>query len=408
MVFLVILVWMISVILNAVNLRYSQKAVLPATLKDALDERTFQKSKSYLKDRTVLSILRSTVLGICQIIVLLWLLPLLDQALDLSNLSAWINAFICWTIIQYIFTLANLPVEIYRTIYLDKKYELSNITWNRFWSDFLKSLLLRTLLTLLASFLYLLIVKILWLQNWWILLATIVSVIVIFIEWIYPMLILPLFNKFTPVEGSLKERITEFVKKAGFKVKNVYTVNASIRTKAANAYLAGIGSSKRVVLYDTIMNYPEEEISAVLAHELGHYRYKHIPKMLAASIAMVWILSYIFYLALSTSFLEKILHLRNIFSLLAAFVIILNLLGFFVMPLLNWISRRFEYQSDEYSASLMNSPEPLINSLKRLLKQNLSNPVPSPVFAIWYYTHPTPADRIRHLENLSKKRAAHN
>ncbi|AEH50600.1 M48 family metallopeptidase [Pseudothermotoga thermarum] len=404
-IFLIILVWFVSVLLHITNLRYSFKAVLPDVLKDVIDEETFKKSKFYLKDRTILSILNLTVIAICQVVILMWLLPLIDEAFSYSNLNVLFKAFLCWMVVQLVFILVQLPIRIYKTMYLDKKYDLSNVKWGKFWGDFFKSLFLRSVLTLFASVLYVAVFKISNLtSNWWILLAVVLSAVMVFIEWIYPILISPLFNKFTPVQGEIREKIANLAEKAGFKVKSVYIMDASTRTKAANAYLTGVGSSRRVVLYDTIMNYPEEEILAVLAHELGHHKHKHIFKMLAISLAGMWILSYLCHVVLETGFIQKLFSLKSTFSSLAAFVIVLNLVGFFVMPVFNWMSRKFEYQSDEYSAKLMGSSKPLINSLKRLIKQNLSNPLPSLVYATWYYTHPAPVDRIMHLE-LYQKRA---
>ncbi len=401
--FLVVLVWFVSVLLHTVNLRYSFKAVLPDVLQAVVDEETFRKSKLYLKDRTSLSILSLTVTAICQIVVLMWLLPVLDQLFGYSQLSMLLKAFLCWMVVQLVFILMDLPIKIYKNLYLDKRYGLSNIGWRKFLGDFFKALFLRILLTLFASVVYVVVFKLANLiSSWWIFLAAVLSGMLIFIEWIYPLLISPLFNKFTRLQGEMSEKITSLAEKAGFAVKKVYVMDASARTKVANAYLAGVGSSRRVVLYDTIMNYPEEEILAILAHEFGHHKHRHILKTLVASLAGIWLLSYLCFAVFKTGVFQRLFSLQSTFTSIAAFVMLLNLVGFFAMPIFNWISRKFEYQADEYSAKLMGSSKPLVNSLKRLIKQNLSNPLPSPLYATWYYTHPAPADRIIHLELYQK------
>lgn len=179
-------------------------------------------------------------------------------------------------------------------------------------------------------------------------------------------------------------------------------MNASKRTKKQNAYLTGIGKSRRLVLYDTILNYPEEEILAIIGHELGHNTKKHIPKLLITSSIFYTFMFYLTNVVYNFIKNQHIFGVRKAYSLfIHAFLFITSIL-YFITPILNYLQRKFEYEADKYSAKLLGTPEYMISGLKRIVKENLSNLNPLPIYKIWYYSHPSPEERIKKLSEQGK------
>jgi STE24 endopeptidase len=219
----------------------------------------------------------------------------------------------------------------------------------------------------------------------------------------YTSLILPLFNKLTPLQdGELKSSIETFAKKINFPLDNIFVMDGSKRSKKANAFFSGIGKKKKIVLYDTLIeNHTTEELIAVLAHEVGHFKKKHIPKMLIfsalSSLAGFFVISYLarqdwFYRAFGFSF-----EPGNIAPALLLFSMFSGAVMFWFSPLAHWWSRRHEYEADAFAAHVMNARPPLIGALRKLNEKNLSNLTPHPWFSAFYYSHPTLVERERAL-----------
>jgi STE24 endopeptidase len=175
-------------------------------------------------------------------------------------------------------------------------------------------------------------------------------------------------------------------------------MDASRRTKKVNAYLTGIGNSRRVVLFDTILNYSHDEILSVLAHELGHHVKKHIPKLIILSTLFYVAYIYFVYLLYKSPLISQTFSVEKSFTLIVYAFIFVSSIAYFISPIVNVISRKFEYEADRFSKELLGTPEPLINALKRLVKENLANLNPLPLYRTWYYSHPSPEERILALE----------
>jgi STE24 endopeptidase len=238
-------------------------------------------------------------------------------------------------------------------------------------------------------------------KLWWLWLWFFYFIFSLFMMYISPYVIEPLFNKFAPVDDAeLSEKITQLLAKTGIKVSRVFKMDASKRSRHSNAYFTGIGRVKRIVLFDTLLNdMNHDEILSVLAHEAGHWKKKHILKSIivseVVSIAVFFIASYIF----STDWLVKIFNLSHD-SFLAKMVLlgfIGGLAGFFISPLSAYFSRRNERQADDYAKELMGTSEGLKSALKKLSKDNLSNLYPHPLFVLFHYSHPPILSRLARM-----------
>jgi len=218
---------------------------------------------------------------------------------------------------------------------------------------------------------------------------------------IQPLVIAPLFYKFSELDDEeLKSKLRALLDKSGVKVPNIYKMDASKRTKKQNAYLTGIGKSRRLVLFDTILSYNHDEVLSIVGHELGHHVKKHIPKLLLIDIVFISFVLYITNVVYRFILETRIFGVSQPYTVFAYSFLFVSSLVFFLEPILNYLSRKMEYEADEYSAKLLGTPEPLISSLKRLVKENLSNPNPMPLYKVWHYNHPAPEERIKRLMEM--------
>jgi STE24 endopeptidase len=237
--------------------------------------------------------------------------------------------------------------------------------------------------------------KYFWLYAW-----GLVAIFSLFMNMFYSKLIVPLFNKQTPLEeGELKYSITEYAQKVGFKLDKIFVIDGSKRSTKANAYFSGFGAQKRITLYDTLINDLEkEEIVAVLAHEVGHYKRKHIIFNLITSILLTGFTLFILSLFINSPILSEALgvSIPSFHIGLIAFGILYSPISELTGLFMNYVSRKFEYQADNYAKETYKG-EPLITSLKKLSKNNLSNLTPHPSYVFVHYSHPTLLQRIRNL-----------
>jgi STE24 endopeptidase len=219
---------------------------------------------------------------------------------------------------------------------------------------------------------------------------------------LYPKVIAPIFNKFEPIEDeALKKGIDELLEHAGFHLKGLFKMDASTRSRHSNAYFTGIGKFKRIVLFDTLINtHTIEEITAVLAHELGHLKKGHIKKQLGASIVISFVVLFVTAKLLAWQGLYVTFGFQGIIPYAGLFL--LTIIGkpvtFFLTPIGSLVSRRYERQADAYARDLTGSTVPLAQALKRIAKDNLANLHPHPLYAWFYYSHPPLAGRIEALE----------
>jgi STE24 endopeptidase len=227
----------------------------------------------------------------------------------------------------------------------------------------------------------------------------------IILQFLAPVLIMPLFNKFSPLEdGPLKDRILGYIKKEHFNLQGIFTMDGSKRSSKLNAFFTGFGKFRKIVFYDTLLNkLNESEIVAVLAHEMGHYKLKHIVKMLFASIIQTGIMFYFLSIFLDNTELSQAFFMEetSIYSSLVFFGFLYSPINLLVSILFNAFSRNNEFEADRYAARTTGSPEALISSLKKLSQANLSNLTPHPAMVFVHYSHPPVLARIKNLNQAS-------
>lgn len=320
----------------------------------------------------------------------------------LSNPYLIFIAFL--SVVGFAGSILSFPVSYYTGYYLEHKYNLSN---QRFWKwvlEGLKGLLVSLVIgiPILLTFYYMLNT---FNSLWWLPFAIIMFFISVVLSQIFPILIFPIFYKITPIENeSLKERIKILARNAKLKVENVYKFNLSKNTKKANAAFTGLGKTKRIILGDTLLdNYSEDEIETVIAHELGHYKKKHIIKNIiigtTSSFLTLYIIAILYQSSLNWFGFDSIVQVSAL-PLLALWSM---LIGLIQSPLGNILSRKFEYEADEYAINETKKPLAFIKTLEKLTEQNLGDKEPHPFVEWFFYSHPSIKNRINAIERYAKE-----
>ncbi len=320
-------------------------------------------------------------------------LNMLDNQITVKNEIIRSVVFVdIFIVINYLF---SLPFDLYKTFSLDKEYGFSNIDTKTYIVDQIKTGLL------FLVFGSLIVALIAWIMltfsNWWIWGFIAVFMIILFVNMIYPTLIAPIFNKFTPLQNEdLKNSIEELLQKAGLKSSGVFSLDASKRDSRLNAYFGGLGKSKRVVLFDTLIEkLDKRELLAVLGHELGHFKHKDILKNILSSGLMLFIMFAIFGNLPKDLFLE--LGIGNgVYMNIILFLLLSPVLSFLFMPIFGMISRKNEYAADEYGSEC-ESREALSSALMKLANENRSFPLSHPLTIFLYFTHPPLVERLKRL-----------
>ncbi|MEY4122462.1 MAG: Protease HtpX [Pseudomonadota bacterium] len=307
---------------------------------------------------------------------------------------------LCFTLVG---GLLGLPLSLYQTFGIEQRFGFNNTTPKLWASDLVKGLLVGLVLGLPILWL------VLWLMQaggslWWLYAWCALVVYQLFVMWIAPNVIMPLFNKFTPLEdASLKERVTSLMTRAGFTAKGFFVMDGSRRSAHSNAFFTGFGAAKRVVFFDTLLaQLNGDEMEAVLAHELGHFKHRHILKMMVTSFAVSlaglallgWLSQQVwFYTGLGV--MPNLSGGNNALALLL-FMLVLPLFTFFVSPLSARRSRKFEFEADAYAAAHSNG-QALGSALLKLYQDNASTLTPDPWYVAFYYSHPPASQRLARI-----------
>ncbi len=295
----------------------------------------------------------------------------------------------------------STPLAYYRTFVIEERFGFNKTTKRLFFIDKIKGLLMSaviggSILALIIWF-YQLTKNQFWLYTW-----LLVTVFTVFMNLFYSRLIVPLFNKQEPLEsGDLRDKISDYAKSVGFSLNKIFVIDGSKRSTKANAYFSGFGSEKRVTLYDTLINdLEDEEIVAVLAHEVGHYKKKHVIFNLVTSVLLTGLTLFILSIFISNPLLSQAIGVEKAsFHVgLVAFGLLYTPISEFTGLIMNYVSRRFEYQADDY-AKYTYKAEPLISSLKKLSKNSLSNLTPHKLYIFMHYSHPTLLQRVINLKS---------
>ncbi|MGB0455246.1 MAG: M48 family metallopeptidase [Bacteriovoracaceae bacterium] len=319
------------------------------------------------------------------------------------NLSPITEGLVYFSAFIGISTVLSLPQSIYTTFVLEEKFGFNKTTPKTFVIDMIKGLILGAIIGLPILGL------ILWImaetQLWWLYAWAVVTAFQLIIIWAYPTVIAPLFNKFTELEeGEVKDVVVKLLDRTGFESKGLFVMDASKRTGHGNAYFTGFGKNKRIVFFDTLLNnLSPAEIEAVLAHELGHFKRKHILKMLFRGVLMSLLG---FYILFKLSTWPEFYTGHGVQSMaphltLMLFMQVSGIYTFFLTPLFSWFSRKHEFEADEFAAQYSSASE-LISALVKLYKENASTLTPDPMYSNFYHSHPPALIRVRHLESLER------
>ncbi|MCF7971089.1 MAG: M48 family metallopeptidase [Methylococcaceae bacterium] len=297
-------------------------------------------------------------------------------------------------------SLFELPTTLYQTFVIEEKYGFNKSTMNQFIKDQLMQLALVALIGLP------LLALILWVMQaigdtWWVWTWAILMSFSLLMSWLYPTVIAPLFNKFTPLEdGTLKERINQLLDRCGFSSNGIFIMDGSKRSGHGNAYFTGMGSNKRIVFFDTLAeSLDDDEMEAVLAHELGHFKRKHVIKMLVASSIMSLIsLGVLGWLITQDWFFSGLgVNTASNAAALLLFMLVSPVFTTFMTPISAYFQRKFEFEADDFAAEHAQASK-LISGLVKLYKENASTLTPDPLFSAFHYSHPPAAIRIAHLD----------
>ncbi|MCL5128594.1 M48 family metallopeptidase [Algibacter sp. L4_22] len=396
---IIIISFIVDKVLDALNAKHFND-VLPEDLKDVYDDEAYKKSQNYKATNYKFGLLTSTF-SVILTLAFLWFdgFEFIDNIARSYSENPIFVALIFFGIIMIGSDILTTPFSYYSTFVIEEKFGFNKTTIKTFFLDkikgwFMMAIVGGAILSLIIWF-YEATGNQFWLYAW-----ALVAVFSLFMNIFYSKLIVPLFNKQTPLEaGSLRDNISEYAKTVGFKLDKIFVIDGSKRSTKANAYFSGFGSEKRVTLYDTLINdLDEDEIVAVLAHEVGHYKKKHIIFNLATSILLTGFTLFILSLFISNPILSQALGVE-----IPSFHIGLIAFGMLYAPIseitgliMNLFSRKFEYQADDYAKNTYKA-EPLITSLKKLSKNSLSNLTPHPAYVFMHYSHPTLLERIGNL-----------
>ncbi len=312
----------------------------------------------------------------------------------------WYNIFYLF-VISLVFSSVSFPFSLYSQFYIEEKYGFNKTDLKTYVTDILKQILITPLfaIPLLLGLFYFMDKTG---SCWWIYATIFFTLFQFIVIILYPVLIAPLFNKFTPLEeGELKERLLDLAERTGFKANGIYMMDGSRRSSHSNAYFTGFGKSKRIVLFDTLVESLDvRELEAVLAHEIGHYKKKHITQRFLFSIISTGILFYIIHVLLGWQALYEAFGFAHAgyHAILIIAGLCLSPFSLFLAPLSNSWSRKHEYQADSYAAEV-SDPQAMKGALLKLGVDNMSNLTPHRAYSFFHYSHPALAERLAALEN---------
>lgn len=380
-------------------------AIVPSEFAGKIDESVLKKTIGYETEKTRFSFISSIFSNIITIIFIFGgLLNIYNSWIASLNLSFIVSGWLFFLLLAYGSEFLSIPFSLYHTFKIENKYGFNAMT-SRLWvSDFIKTLLISTVMLSLVTFAGFWLIQ--WSPHyWWFWVWGFLFIFSIFILYISPYIIEPLFNKFTPIEDeSLKERILKLTNKAGIHASRILRIDASKRSKHTNAYFTGIGKTKRIVLYDTLLaSMSQTEILSVLAHEIGHWKKKHMLKMIIAFEVFSFIALYLSFKIIQSDFLVTLFHVSSN-TLYAKFIILAfltDILSLLFTPCVSYFMRRHERLADRASYELTKDPESMASALIKLSKENLTNLYPHPLYVTLYYSHPPILERIRYLKGFS-------
>lgn len=400
----------VSLGLEAVNRRHlrAKGTQIPAPLAGFIDQEKLARSISYTLGNSRFGMVHQISGEIILLIILLsGFLPLLDHLIQSWEHPFILSGLFFLVIPGLISSLGDLPFDYYHTFVIEEKFGFNKSTPKTWIMDQLKAAALSLILFAMIVSLILWMIR-LSSHLWWLWGFLGLSLIQYLITVLYPVVIAPIFNTFEPIQDQgLAEKINHLMQEAGIRIKGLFQMDAGKRSRHTNAYFTGLGRTKRIVLFDTlIQSHPHEEILAVLAHEVGHFKQKHIWKQFFLFEVFLMIAFYLSFLLLNWPLLYRTFGFDNTPPYVGLFLLGIagQKIGYFVTPLYMALSRRYERQADRFAVRLLQSPATMITVLKRLAADNLSNLFPHPVYVWFHYSHPPLLERIQSIDQEADKK----
>ncbi|WP_019038056.1 M48 family metallopeptidase [Psychroflexus tropicus] len=375
---------------------------IPPEIGQLYDDEEYYKSQNYKKDKFKLRLFQSAFSFILIVLFLSFegfekLDTLAKQIFD-SSIGI---SLVFFGILFFASEILSLPFSYYSTFVIEEKYGFNTSTKALFWIDQLKSMLLTVIVGGIVLGLIILFYQVVGRDFWWYT-WIFITAISIFTNMFYAKLIVPIFNTQSPLEeGALRSKIEGYATRLNFELKNIFVIDGSKRSKKANAYFSGFGKEKRITLFDTLLDdLEDDEIVAVLAHEVGHYKKNHILINLLVSTLFLGLTLWLLSLFVSEPILAQALGVEEVsFHIgLVAFSFLYAPISLITGLVTNFLSRKFEYQADDFAKTTFSSVF-LIDALKKLSKKSLSNLTPHPAYVFFHYSHPPLSKRIKNLEN---------
>ena len=380
----------------------NNKESVPDRFKDVVTEEEYKKSIFYNTDRIKFQIFTS-LFGLVVLIIFTigGLLNYLTQVVMDITPSNVLGAVLLGLLLIIVEEIISIPISIYSTFVIEERHGFNKTTKKTFVTDIFKGLLISGAI---SSILYATVIFIIISAGdlWWIYAFAAVFTLQAIIFFLYPVLIMPLFNKFEPLDDEeFKKPIEKLLEKVDFKSKGLFVMNASLRSTHGNAFFTGIGKNKRIVFFDTLLKtINPDEMEAILGHELGHYKLGHIRKTLISSLVFGFLGFYILNEIFKSDnfFIAHGLENLTVYSKFLMFYLVIGSYTFFTKPITSALSRKREFEADDFSFQFTDG-EHMISGLLKLTKDNASNLTPDPLYSSYYYSHPPIAERVASIEN---------
>jgi STE24 endopeptidase len=398
-----------QIYLNWLNISYLRQhgTTVPEIFRDVVDPEKLERISTYTMDSEHFDMVVTLAnQGLFLAILLSGFLPWLVRTISLWKYGQIVSGLIFFAALSIFTNLLRIPFNLYETFVIEERYGFNLMNLKTWISDLLKSLFLATILGgLLLGLLLALVIH--GGDAWWVWAWMLAGGFELVMLWLFPVVILPLFNKFEPIDNKgLEERIRTLIEKVGLRAKGIFKMDASKRSRHTNAFFIGIGRTKRIVLFDTLLaSHTEEEILSVLAHEAGHWKKRHVLRMLIPLEILSFVSFYVVAKFLNWPLLYQTFGFHEPIVYVGLFLMgtFISLLGYFAQPLEAAVSRKFEREADDFALELTKAAEPMRLALKRLAADNLANLSPHPLYAWFYYSHPPLVERIERLTPPDKR-----
>ena len=396
-----LLEFLLSTVADSLNLKALAQEV-PAELAGIYEPERYRKSQEYTRTRTRFGFVTGTF-GLV-VVLIFWFsggFNFLDQIVRGWGLGSIVNGLLYTAILIFAYSLLTLPFSIYSTFVIEERFDFNRTTPRTFVMDRLKGMLLGVLIggPILAGILALFQYGggYAWLYCW-----IAVTIFTLVMQFVAPVWIMPLFNKFTPMEpGELKEAIHDYARSAGYEVGNIMVMDGSKRSSRSNAFFTGFGRTRRIALFDTLIaQQTVAELVAVLAHEIGHYKKKHIIQGTVISILHSGLVFYLLSLLLTSPGMYEAFYMEqtSLYTGLIFFGLLYTPVEMVLSLGLQMLSRRNEYQADGFAAQTIEESSSMVDALKKLSAENLSNLTPHPFYVFLNYSHPPLLQRIQAIK----------